>query len=124
MPHRIRRWPRSKLDQYDIWFAISEDSVGAADRVLEGLDRAVQLLAEYPEAGRERGDLGAGLRYYPTGSYLIFYTVSDDTIEVRRICTVPETSPQILSTTNPTPSTADTPPPPRDPRPSSATCRP
>jgi len=43
------------------------------------------MLADYPEAGPQRDELGPGMRYYPSGSYLVFYTVSDHYIEVRRI---------------------------------------
>jgi toxin ParE1/3/4 len=43
------------------------------------------MLAEHPEAGRARDDLQQGLRYFPVGSYLIFYTVSRGTLGLRRI---------------------------------------
>lgn len=85
MPHSVRRWPQARLDLQDIWLAISEDSVRAADAVLDSLEHVMNLLAEYPELGPEREELGIGLRYYPTGSYLVFYTVSDSFIEIRRI---------------------------------------
>ena len=85
MPHSVRRWPQAKLDQKDIWLAIAEDSIRAADAVLDSIENAANLLSEYPELGPERQELGAGVRYYPIGSYLVFYTVSDRFIEVRRI---------------------------------------
>jgi toxin ParE1/3/4 len=85
MWRRVRRWPQAKLDQYDIWLSIAADSMRAADAVLEDLGRAANLLADYPEAGPARSELGAGLRYYVCGSYLIFYTISPDAMEIRRI---------------------------------------
>jgi toxin ParE1/3/4 len=85
MPRRVRRWPQAKLDQYDIWLSIAEDSVRAADSMLADLDRIANMLADYPDAGPERNELGVGLRYYPSGSYLLFYTISEDFIEIRRI---------------------------------------
>ena len=85
MRRRVRRWPQAKLDQYDIWLSIAEDSVRAADGILADLDQIANMLAEYPEAGPRRDELGPGIRYYPSGSYLVFYSVSDHFIEVRRI---------------------------------------
>lgn len=85
MRRRVRRWPQAKLDQYDIWLSIAQDSLRAADAVLADLDQIANLLADHPEAGPQRAELGPGIRYYPSGSYLVFYSISDDFIEIRRI---------------------------------------
>ena len=38
-----------------------------------------------PEAGRLRPELRAGLRSFPVGRYLIFYTVNSSDIEIARV---------------------------------------
>jgi toxin ParE1/3/4 len=85
MPLRIRRSRLAQLDQNGIWLAVAEDSISSADGVLERINTAIFMLAEQPAAGRERGELKPGLRYFPVGSYLIFYTIAFDAIEIRRV---------------------------------------
>ena len=81
----IRRSRQAQFDQTDIWLNIAADNVRAADGVYERINDAILMLAEHPEAGRPRDDLQTGLRYFPTGSYLIFYTVDGRTLGIRRI---------------------------------------
>lgn len=85
MPLSIRRTRQAQLDQNDIWLNIAEDSVRAADSVLERVNTAIFLIAEQPEAGRARPELRAGLRYFPVESYLIFYDVQPGFITIRRV---------------------------------------
>jgi toxin ParE1/3/4 len=85
MPLSIRRTRQAQLDQNDIWLNIAEDSVRAADSVLERVNAAIFLIAEQPEAGRARPELRAGLRYFPVESYLIFYDVQPGVITIRRV---------------------------------------
>jgi plasmid stabilization system protein ParE len=53
--------------------------------VLDDFDEKIAMLAGYPEAGRTREDLRPGLRQFPSGSYLIFYTLNVSELEVRRV---------------------------------------
>lgn len=85
MPLSVRRFPQAKADQIDIWFAIAEHSLGAADSVTDRIDEVVHMLASQPEAGRARDDLRQGVRYFPVDNYLIFYSVSGGVLEIRRI---------------------------------------
>lgn len=85
MPLNIRRFPQAQIDQNAIWLAIAEDSVRAADGVLERINQIVHMLAENPRAGRARDDLGPGLRYFPADSYVVFYTLAPGTLELRRV---------------------------------------
>lgn len=64
---------------------MAEDSIRAADRVIDRLDEVIFMLAGQPEAGPARDELRPGLRYFPTGSYLIFYTIGSGTLDIRRI---------------------------------------
>jgi toxin ParE1/3/4 len=57
----------------------------AAYRFLDALDETCELLAEHPGLGRVRADLGEGLRSFPVGNYLVFYTAASDGIVVFRL---------------------------------------
>ena len=85
MPLKIRRSRQAQLDQNEIWLTIAEDSVRAADGVSERFNEAIFMLAEHPDAGRARDELGEDLRYFPVGSYLIFYSVNSGTLGIRRL---------------------------------------
>lgn len=39
-------------------------------------------LAENPQMGRNRDDIKNGYRCFPEGQHLVFYTVSDDLIDI------------------------------------------
>jgi len=43
------------------------------------------MLAENSHAGPAREDLARGLRFFPVGNYLIFYTITGDGIVVVRV---------------------------------------
>ena len=47
--------------------------------------RALKLLQEHPNLGRDRSDLVPGLRSHPVERHLIFYRVSADTLIIHRI---------------------------------------
>ena len=64
---------------------IAKDSPVSARRVLERLDRTIHLLAENPGFGPLRPELEADVRSFPVWSYVIFYRVRDEGIEVVRV---------------------------------------
>lgn len=84
-PFTILRSRRARADLTDIWLYISERSVAAADRVVEEIDRVCQVIANNPEIGRERPEVGAGLRSFVAMSWIVFYRIDGDTIQVVRI---------------------------------------
>ncbi|MEI9961591.1 MAG: type II toxin-antitoxin system RelE/ParE family toxin [Limisphaerales bacterium] len=57
----------------------------AAHHFLDSLEETCELLAEHPLIGRSRAELGKGLRSFPVGNYLIFYTPTVDGIDVIRV---------------------------------------
>src|SRR6185437_2399984 len=65
MQLRIERLPRARSDELDIWLHIASDNLSAADGLLDQIDRAINMLAVYPNAGRARAELGNDLRSYP-----------------------------------------------------------
>jgi len=56
------------------------------------------MLAEQPDAGRDRSELGDGLRSFPVGSYVVFYRHTATTLTVFRILhSARHISPEILT---------------------------
>ena len=82
---RVTRRPLAAQDLFELWDHIAEDSVAAADRWLDKLDEQFSLHATHPHMGRARDELGAGLRSFPFGRYLIFYEPVEDGIDVVRV---------------------------------------
>ncbi len=78
----VHRSSRAEFDLIEIWGFIANDDPLAANRQLDRIDAACQVLAENPHGGPRREDLARGLRYYSVGNYLIFYTLADDGITV------------------------------------------
>jgi plasmid stabilization system protein ParE len=66
--------PDAFADLSDIWDFIAQDSVDAADRVLDEIESAINMLVSIPHAGHLRPDLNSrGLRFWLVRSYLIAY---------------------------------------------------
>jgi len=81
----VHRSSRAENDLLEIWGHIAKDDPLAADRQLDRIDAACEMLAENPEGGPRRDDLAPGLRFYPVGNYLIFYTSGEDGITLARV---------------------------------------
>ena len=79
------RSARAEIDLIEIWGHIANDDPLAADRQLDLIDEACQMLASHQHAGKSRDDLAHGLRFFPVGNYLIFYIARDDGITVVRM---------------------------------------
>src|SRR3954451_19117790 len=82
---RIANSARAELDRTEIWLQIARDNFEAADRWADGIAEAAERIAIYPGAGTRRDELAVGLRSYPVGNYVIFYTSSGDEIMIARV---------------------------------------
>ena len=82
---RVTRRPLAATDILDIWEHIAEDSLEQADRWIDRLDEKLELIAGQPLMGRARIELGADLRSFPFGRYVIFYAPIEDGIDVVRV---------------------------------------
>lgn len=85
MPPKVRQLPRARADRIDLWLYIAADSIGAADRTTDRIDEAIDRLADYPELGPERSQLGAGIRILPVDNLVIIYRLTPDWLTVIRI---------------------------------------
>lgn len=85
MTLEVIRTPLARQDLLEIWTYIADDSAAAADRMLDRFDAALRAIADHPAMGRARPELGAGLRSFPVGSYVLFYRPSATAIDLVRV---------------------------------------
>ncbi len=64
---------------------IAEFGERQADAYHHELHQALEMLAAYPAAARERSELGAGIRVHPKSAHLIAYRIVNDGILVVRV---------------------------------------
>ena len=78
--------PSATKDLNDIWDYIANDSIEAADRVLEGLENAVRKLARNPGMGHWREELADKRhRFFLVYSYLIVYGHETTPLQIIRV---------------------------------------
>jgi toxin ParE1/3/4 len=82
---RIIRAPAAEADAIEIWAYIAEDNALAADRLLDRFDRVFHKLSLQPHLGKAVDEIAPGLRFFPLGSYLVFYRTIDDGVEIVRV---------------------------------------
>ncbi|MEO8319939.1 MAG: type II toxin-antitoxin system RelE/ParE family toxin [Bradyrhizobium sp.] len=85
MANSPRKSPQAEIDITAIWNFIAEDSITAADALINRIEGAFDTLASNPLAGRARDNLASNLRSLPVGSYIIFYLPLSDGINVIRV---------------------------------------
>ncbi|MGH9897855.1 MAG: type II toxin-antitoxin system RelE/ParE family toxin [Pyrinomonadaceae bacterium] len=68
-----------------MWTFVAGRDAEAADRLIDSITSQFDHLLTYPEAGRARHDLLVNLRSCQVKSYLIFYQLTDDGIEIFRV---------------------------------------
>lgn len=83
---KVRYSASAENDLLEAWLFIAEDSVEAADALLEQIRNDSRTLILQPKMGRVRDELAVGLRSWPTSTpYLLFYFVEDDGINIARV---------------------------------------
>lgn len=85
MPNSFHKRPQVELDLDSIWSFVAADNVRAADRLLDRIGDVVEMLVHTPLAGRERPELGRGLRSFAVGNHVIFFIAHSDGIEIVRV---------------------------------------
>jgi toxin ParE1/3/4 len=84
----MNRYKISQLaeqDLEDIWVYLAQNNQIAADKQIANILNRLPMLAQFPDMGQIRDDLGEKLRSFPIKPYVVFYTNFDDEIEVVRI---------------------------------------
>jgi toxin ParE1/3/4 len=82
---RIVRTKLARADLRDIWLYIAQNSIDAADRFLDRVDRTIRLIAQHPAIGQPQDEIKQGLRRLVVGRYLIFYEHIAGGIRVVRV---------------------------------------
>lgn len=69
--YRLTRLARESI--LEIWTTMAADSEAAADAYVDRLVRHFRLLADYPNSGRRREELGVGYRSVSVDEYVVLY---------------------------------------------------
>jgi toxin ParE1/3/4 len=80
----VRRSPTSRRDYGDIWSYVAERT-RTPRAIYSAFDATIQLLSDHPRGGPARPDLGARLRSFPVGEYIILYRPIRGGIELARV---------------------------------------
>lgn len=73
-------------DLLEGWLYVAEDSVTAADRMLDQIEAEAIRLLDQPRMGRERPALSPGIRSWPTSTpYILFYFPNEHGVVVARV---------------------------------------
>ncbi len=76
----------AKTDLLEAWLFIAEESIDAADGVIEAIHQEAQTLSLQPLMGRLRSELAEGVRSWPTSTrYILFYVPDEDGVMVLRV---------------------------------------
>lgn len=77
--------PAATQDLEEIEAHIAAERPSAVEGVLDAIESACQLVAEYPGVGRSREEVDEGVMSFPIGSYIIFYYLDDDAFGIARV---------------------------------------
>lgn len=72
MRYRVTKSAERDLDEIFVYWA-KRASLEVADRLIDNIANRFWLLGAHPNAGRSCDDLGAGVKCFPAGNYLIYY---------------------------------------------------
>lgn len=79
----------AQQDLKDIWRGLAEYRLEIADQKIKRITKKLELLRQFPLAGRQRDDLLPSIRSIPVDQFLVFYRIlqeGDRTIvEINRI---------------------------------------
>ncbi len=81
----IRFTLRALTDLDEIHSYIARDNQERADRLVEALRDALDVLTVFPESGSTRANLPEGLRVFVYRNYLTIYSIGDDAILIEGI---------------------------------------
>ena len=88
MVYKVKIYPAARQDLSDIVDYLNTLSQEAALKYYDLLTEEILSLSEMPERCPRPRDLALaakGYRYLIVGNYLVFYVVSGDTVQIRRI---------------------------------------
>lgn len=66
-------------------YIAENQSIDAAEKLMERVNQTCQRLTQFPGLGRRRDELWPDARSFPISNYLIFYRASAEGVEILRI---------------------------------------
>ncbi len=75
----------AKADLDEIWLYVAQDSIDAADRLIEALVGIAEPLKDFPLMGFDRSELSPHLRALRTGNYILFYRSLPGKTRIERV---------------------------------------
>ena len=81
----IRLTHRARADLAEIGRYIARDNPPRARTFLMDIHRTADAYADHPDMGRDRADLGKGVRSFPHGDYVVFYRRYRSGIQIVRV---------------------------------------
>lgn len=85
MAHQVSKRAERDLKTIAYYIATESGSVDIADRQVDAIAERFELLADHPEIGRARDDLGRGRRTFPVDTYVILYRVRGEDVLILRV---------------------------------------
>ena len=82
---KLRFRPDALADLREIYDYIADDNPIKAGEFIETIRKKCRLIAKQPKIGRSRPELHLDLRSFPIKSYVIFYRILTDTVEIVNI---------------------------------------
>ena len=83
---RIQFQPDARVDLLEIWHYIANNSVRAANRVIETIEAEIRGLASMPGKGHRRPDVKhTAYRFWSVYSYVVGYRFDDTSLTVIRV---------------------------------------
>jgi plasmid stabilization system protein ParE len=92
----------AEFDLNEIWEYIAQDNIDAADRWIERLFDAFEMLARAPGMGHKREDLtNLSVLFWPVGAYLVIYRAMRERVEIVAVTQGARDIPSFLHQRNP-----------------------
>ncbi|MBM3748413.1 MAG: type II toxin-antitoxin system RelE/ParE family toxin [Acidobacteria bacterium] len=83
---RIRLSREARADLDEIWLYVARASgLATADSVIDAITDRFLLIARMPLAGRRRDELRPGVRSFPVGEHVIYYSRRESAIAILRV---------------------------------------
>ena len=87
MRKRYRLTPEARADLHAIWEFIARDDFDTAGRLVQRMEEAFRLLAEFPRKGHKRTDVRTSepVLFWPVGSYVVVYRPEPGPVVIVRV---------------------------------------
>ena len=85
MAHQVAKRAERDLKSIAYYIATESGSIEIAERQIDAIIERFELLADHPDIGRVRDDLGAGRRTFPVENYVILYRVRGKDVLILRV---------------------------------------